>query len=123
VLRSFEMTGIALLNPSIIVDKFTQGSSENSSDLSNTSVYSGKDWLKIESLVRHISTDKSNNSTHKILRSLHISIQNQLLHDEILGLRSALKRKEKHSKKSHTLPLQQRQEYHGGVVMWSASKH
>ena len=29
---------------------------------------------------------------------------------------------EKHSKKSHTLPLQQRQEYHGGAVMWSPSK-
>lgn len=123
VLRSFEVTGIAPHNPSIIVDKFAQESSEDSSGSSDTSVYSGKDWLKIESLVRRISTDQSNKNTHKILRSLHhISIQNQLLNDEILGLRSALKWKEKHSKKSHTLPLQQRQEYHGGAVMWSPSK-
>jgi flagellar biosynthesis GTPase FlhF len=124
VLRSFHVTGIAPLNPSIVVNKFIHEDSEDSSNTgSSTSVYSGKDWLKIESLVRNISTDRSSKDTRKILRSLHhISIQNELLHNEIVGLKNSLQRKKKHSKKSHTLPLQQRQEYHGGAVLWSPSK-
>jgi hypothetical protein len=124
VLRSFYITGIAPLNPSIIVNKFAHEDSEDSSEASSgTSVYSGKDWLKIESLVRNISTDQSSKDTRKILRSLHhISIQNELLHNEIVGLRTSLQQKKKHSKKSYPLPLQQRQEYHGGAVFWSPSK-
>jgi hypothetical protein len=123
VQRGFEVTGIAPLNPSVVVDKFTQEYSEDSSADSDTSVYSGKDWLKIESLVRSIAVDKRCKNTRKVLRSLHhLSIQNQLLHNEIVGLKSALKQKKKHSKKNFNLPLQQRQEYHGGAVFWSPNK-
>ena len=123
VLRSFEATGISPLNPSLVVDKFIQEDSEAFSSNSDTSVYSGKDWLKVETLVRNIAVDRRHKDTQKILRSLHhISIQNQLLHDKIIGLKSALKRKKKHSKKSHPLPLQQQQEYYGGAVLWSPSK-
>ncbi|KAF1354541.1 hypothetical protein EJ07DRAFT_132072, partial [Lizonia empirigonia] len=76
------------------------------------------DWLKVETLIRNITTDRQSKDTQKVLRSLHhITIQNQLLDEEIQGLKSSLKRKKKQSKKSYTLPLQQRQEYHGGAVM------
>ncbi|KAF1363594.1 hypothetical protein EJ07DRAFT_103374, partial [Lizonia empirigonia] len=116
-------TGNQPLNPSIVVDKFTQEESEASSNDSNTSVYSSKDWLKVETLIRNITTDRRSKDTQKVLRSLHhITIQNQLLDEEIQGLKSSLKRKKKQSKKSYTLPLQQRQEYYGGAVMWSPSK-
>jgi hypothetical protein len=50
VQRGFEVTGIAPLNPSIVVDKFTQELSEDSSADSNTSVYSGKDCSKLRHL-------------------------------------------------------------------------
>ncbi|KZM27298.1 hypothetical protein ST47_g1559 [Ascochyta rabiei] len=94
--------------------------SDVSSNDSNTSVYSGKDWLKVETLVRSIASDRRSKDTKKVLRSLHhISIQNQLLYDEVQELKSSLKQKKKRSKKSHALPLQQHQEYHGGAVMWS----
>ena len=106
VLRGFKITGIAPLNPSIVVDKFTQEDSEASSNDSNTSVYSSKDWLKVKTLIRNIATDRQSKDTQKVLRSLHyITIQNQLLYDEIQGLKSSLKRKKKQSKKSYTLPL------------------
>ncbi|KAF1364062.1 hypothetical protein EJ07DRAFT_101817, partial [Lizonia empirigonia] len=72
---------------------------------------------------RNITTDRRSKDTQKVLRSLHhITIQNQLVDEEIQGFKSSLKRKKKQSKKSYTLPLQQRQEYHGGAVMWSPSK-
>ena len=116
-------TFVAPLNPSVVVDKSTQEYSEDSFANSDTSVYSGKDWLKTESLVRGIAVDKRCKNTRKVLRSLHhLSIQNQLLQDEIVGLKSALKQKKKHSKKNFNLPLQQLQEYHGGAVFWSSSK-
>lgn len=64
VLRSFHVTGIAPLNLSIIVDKFIHKDSKDTSEASlGTLVYSSKDWLKIKSLVRNISTNQSNKDT------------------------------------------------------------
>ena len=84
------MTGIAQLNPSVVVDKFTQEYSEDSSADSGTSVFSGRDWLTLETLVRSITVDKHCKKTWEVVRSLHhLSIQNQLLHYEIVGLKNA----------------------------------
>ncbi|KAF1973230.1 hypothetical protein BU23DRAFT_641105, partial [Bimuria novae-zelandiae CBS 107.79] len=47
---------------------------------------------------------------------------NELLHHEINGLKEALLVKKKHKKKGKRLDLQQRQEYHGGAVLWSPRK-
>ncbi|KAF1963952.1 hypothetical protein BU23DRAFT_392066, partial [Bimuria novae-zelandiae CBS 107.79] len=73
---------------------------------------SGKDWLKIETLVRNTIREEGSKKVQKLKRSLyHISIQNNILHA-----------KKKQQKKSKPLDLQQRREYHGGVVFWSPRK-
>ena len=93
IMRSFEATGIAPLQPNIILQRFKKPSPEASdSNSSSNSVYSGKDWLKIETLLRKVAKDEGGKELRKISRSLHhISIQNSLLHHEIAGLKEVLK--------------------------------
>jgi predicted metal-binding transcription factor (methanogenesis marker protein 9) len=124
ILNSFKATGISPFNADVILDRFTNDDS-NTSVLSesSTSVYSGKDWLKIESLIRTVAEDLSSKESRKVLRSLHhLSNQNELLHHELQGVKEALTAKKKQGKKQKTLPLQQREEYHGGSVFWSPRK-
>ena len=119
--KSFEATGIVPPNRDVILKRFTKEAS--SSDESSTSVLSGKDWLEIESLIRQSTRDKSSKESKKLRRSLHhISVQNELLHHEIQGLKEALLVKKKHKKKSHTLQLNRQEEYHGGAHFWSPRK-
>ena len=119
--KAFECTGIVPRNRDAILKRFDQEAS--SSDESSTSVLSGKDWLKIESLIRQSTRDESSKESKKLRRSLHhISVQNELLHHEIQGLKEALLVKKKHKKKSHTLQLNHQEEYHGGGHFWSPRK-
>ena len=82
ILRSFETTGISPLQPSVILQRFAKDTPESSnSSTSSSSVYSGKDWLKIETLLRKVVRDESSRELSKLSRSLHhSSVQNQLLH-------------------------------------------
>jgi hypothetical protein len=52
----------------------------------------------------------------------HLQVNNELISQENEGLREALQTKKKHKQKGVPLDLQQRQEYHGGAVMWSPRK-
>ena len=110
ILRSFKATGIASLQPNVILQQFEKPSPKSSdSNLSSNPVYSSKDWLKIETLLRKVAKDEGSKELRKVSRSLHhISIQNSLLHHEIAGLKEALKTQTKHKKKSKTLDLQQK---------------
>ncbi|KAF1950537.1 hypothetical protein CC80DRAFT_528900 [Byssothecium circinans] len=83
---------------------------------SSTSVLSGKDWLKIKTLVRKAVRDEGSKEVQKLKRSLYyISVQNELLHAEVQGLQEALLIKKKQQKKSKPLDLQQRKEYHSSA--------
>ena len=124
ILKSFEATGISPLQPNVILNRFAKGTPESSdTDNSSGSVYSGKDWLKIETLLRGVAKDQGSKDLKKIRRSLHhISIQNSVLHHEIEGLKDILKTQKNYKKKSKPLDLQQRKEYHGGAVFYSPRK-
>jgi hypothetical protein len=73
--------------------------------------------------VRATVKDQSSKDARKLSQSFHhLSVQNQLLHQEIEGLKEALATKKKQKNRGKPLGLQQRQEYHGGAVMWSPRK-
>jgi hypothetical protein len=73
--------------------------------------------------VRSEVQDQSSKDAKKLSQSIHhMSVQNELLHHEVDGLKEALLVKKKHKKKGKPLDLQQRQEYHGGAVFWSPRK-
>ena len=81
------------------------------------SILSGKNWRKIERLVKSTVKDQSSKDVKKLSRSLHhISVQNELLHHEVDGLKEALVIKKKHKKRRKSLDLDQRQEYYGEAV-------
>ncbi|PVH90561.1 hypothetical protein DM02DRAFT_607318 [Periconia macrospinosa] len=123
VLKSFEATGIWPTNAEVILKRFTHSTPEQDSRESSTSVLIGKDWLKIETLVRSQVKDQTNREVKKLHRSLHhIAIQNDLLHAEVQNLTKALTIKKKQQKKSKPLDLQQRKEYHGRAVFYSPRK-
>jgi hypothetical protein len=62
--------------------------------------------------------DQSSKDARKLSQSFHhLSVQNQLLHHEIEGLKEALAVKKKHKRLGKSLNLQQRQEYRGGAVV------
>lgn len=67
--------------------------------------------------------DQSSKDATKLSQSFHhLSVQNQLPHQEIEGLKEALAIKKKQKNHRKPLDLQQRQEYHGGAVIWSPRK-
>jgi hypothetical protein len=124
VLTAFKATGIWPTNAEVILERFTYSTPEpQDSRESSTSVLSEKDWLKLQTLVQSQVNNPGSREAHKIQRSLHhLTIKVDLLNTEVQGLRKAVLSSKKHKKKSKTLDLQQRKEYHGGSVFWSPSK-
>ncbi|KAF1973620.1 hypothetical protein BU23DRAFT_381730, partial [Bimuria novae-zelandiae CBS 107.79] len=97
ILKSFKATGIWPRNAEVILQKYRPSTPvEQDSRESSTSVLSGKDWLKIETLVRNTVREEGSREVQKLKRSLHhISVQNDILHAEVQGLTKALQEKEK----------------------------
>jgi hypothetical protein len=124
ILKAFEATGIWPTNREVILKRFTKSTPEpRGSRESSTSVLSQEDWLKLQTLVRSQVNNPSSIEARKIQRSLHhLTVKVDLLNTEVQGLRKAVLSSKKHKKKSKTLDLQQRKEYHGGAVFWSPSK-
>ncbi|KAF2742948.1 DDE-domain-containing protein [Sporormia fimetaria CBS 119925] len=124
ILKSFEATGIAPIDPDILLKRFTNTAlDEQESRESSTSALSPSDWRKMERLVRVAVKDRDTEEAKRLSRSLHsLQVQNELLHHENDGLREALAVKKKHKKHGKRLDLQQRKEYHGGAVFWSPRK-
>jgi hypothetical protein len=92
-------------------------------DRSPPSHLSDNDWIHMERLVRSAVKDVHQEESKKLSLSLHhLSTENQVIHHEIQGLREALQVKKKHKVKGKVIDLQQRQEYHGGGVLYSPRK-
>ena len=121
ILSSFEATGISPLNPNKVLDKFRPTTPETQSSRdSPIPVYSGKDWLKLKSLMRNVAKDVSNKESQRILRSFHhLSAQYELLNHEMQGIKETVVENKKHAAKQRALPLQQHEEWHGGAQFWS----
>jgi hypothetical protein len=118
ILKSFEATGISLLDREAVLQRF-RASTPDGSQSSETSIscYSGGDWPKVETLVRKSVKDASSSESKKLLRTLHhVVAQNELIRHELEGVKDALKEQKQRSTKRRVLPLQQYEEYHGGAV-------
>jgi hypothetical protein len=122
VLSAFTATGISPPNADVILNRFRHTSQSCSPSISSgTSAYSGDEWLKACSLLRAEVKDPRSRGARKLGQTIHhLSIQNELLNEEIIGLRKTLhlqRKKKKQPNKQLDLPLNQ--EYHGGAMLWS----
>ncbi|KAJ8117443.1 hypothetical protein OPT61_g1348 [Boeremia exigua] len=121
VLSGFRATGISPPNADVILDRFRRTSHSPSVSISSGSTaYNSNDWLKACSLLRAEVKDPRSRGARKLGQTIHhLSIQNELLNDEVLGLKRTLnlqKKKKQQPNKELQLP---RDETHGGAMMWS----
>jgi hypothetical protein len=80
-------------------------------------------WLQLEHLLRAAVARESSESAQKLSELLHhLQVDNKLVHGENESLCEVLLVKKKHKKHGRALDLQQREEYHGGAVLWSPRK-
>lgn len=121
VLSAFEHTGIEPMNAEVILQRWRNKTPEqHSSRESSTSVVSRSDWQKLRQITREAVHDELDLSARKLSSSVNrLIVQNKLLRAENNGLRKAVKKKKRQQKKSKALPLQPRDEYHGGSIFWS----
>jgi hypothetical protein len=98
ILSAFRSTEIAPFNPNVILQRFD---TEQSSRESSASALSAEDWRRLDRLVRSAVRDQGTADAKQLRSSLHhIAIQNQLLREEIGGLRQALRVKTRYKKQS-----------------------
>jgi hypothetical protein len=122
-LKSFESTGIWLMEKDIILKRFCSRTPDEADQPKSSPVLADKDWRRMRTLVEDVVREGEEKSAKKITHSLcHLQVQNDLLLHENKGLHMALTTKKKHKKKGKTLDLQQRQEFHGGAIFWSPRK-
>lgn len=103
ILSSFKSTGISPPDSTPILDRFAY---DQDSGHSSSSGLSDHDWRKMDRLVRSAVKDQSSQDTKKLRQSLyHLSVQNELLKDEIDGIKQVLSTKQKRRKKGKALDL------------------
>lgn len=124
ILSAFEATGISPLNPQRILDRFNQSTPSNQSiSDSDSSELSVSNWRKINRRLRSLEDQFDTTVVQQLSHTIHhISIQNQLLKEEIKGLQDALITKKRRSKRGRPLPLNQSDSDHGGAKFWSPHK-
>jgi hypothetical protein len=123
ILKSFQATGVWPMDAEVILKRFNPSTLEQDEDPELQEVGDGDSWNDIRKILDAAVTDKAKAESKQLAGALHsIQVQNELLHHENEGLRAALTTKQKHQKKSKLLDLQQREEYHGGAVLWSPRK-
>lgn len=124
VLAAFKATGIAPLDPQVILQRFaSKNDSRPSSSGSASSVLSASDWRKIERLLREVVADTYSEEKKKLSRTIHtLAVQKSLLQLENEQLREALSHEKKRRQRSNALLLEPPEEYHGGAVFYSPQK-
>ncbi|KAJ8109812.1 hypothetical protein OPT61_g7186 [Boeremia exigua] len=122
VLSAFRVTGISPPNADVVLDRFRHTSQSRSLLISSgTSAYSGDDWLKACLLLRAEVKDPRSRGARKLGQTIHhLSIQNELLNQEVAGLRATLHlQKKKKQQPNKQLQLPPNEEYAGGAMLWS----
>jgi hypothetical protein len=122
VQNAFAATGIAPVNPNVILDRFGHTTPTDSGSVtSGSTAYSAQDWLRACTTLRAEVKDPRSVGARKLGQTIHhLSTQVELLHNELNGLQQKLYLKQKRQKQpSRQLDLQQHQEYHGGAMVWS----
>lgn len=116
ILSSWAATGVWPMDKERVLKRFRKD------DLCEGELVDSSNWRYMERLLRE-TADRTSNEARTLSQAIHhMAVQSELLKDENKGLRDALRTKKKHNKKANVLDLQQREEYHGGAVIWSPRK-
>jgi hypothetical protein len=120
ILKSFEATGIWPMNADVILQLFSNTSSESIRGQTDASRLSPSDWYHMERLMRSAVDDRASDQAKQLSASLHhLQVQIELLRHENKGLQTAISTKKKRKKHGKALPLGHSGESHGGAVLYS----
>jgi hypothetical protein len=123
ILKSFEATGVWLMDAEVILKRFNVTTSGQDEDAELGELGDGDSWNDIQKILDAAVIDRVNAKFKHLAAAFHsLQVQNKLLYYENKGLCAAITTKQQHATKSKTLDLQQRKEYHGGAVLWSPCK-
>jgi hypothetical protein len=123
VWKSFSSTGIWPKNSEAILKRFHHTNTSEDEAVNNLSAPLDTDWRRTRKLIDESAKDGAEKVAKTLTQALHrLQVNNELISQENEGLREALQTKKKNKKKGIPLDLQQRQEYHGGAVIWSPRK-
>jgi hypothetical protein len=121
--KSFEATGIFPMNADIILQRFTNHTSNRASHSCLESEGDNSTCRDLRKIYVAAVSDTAAKSSQKLERALHsLQMQNELLNDKNQGLCTSLEGKRTRKSKSKTLDLQQRKQFHGGTMFWSPRK-
>jgi hypothetical protein len=111
------------IDAEVILKRFNTTTSEQAEGPETCELGDGNSWNDLRKILDDAVMDKQKAEAKRVGAALHsLQVQNELLHHKNNGLRAALTTKQKHVTKSKVLDLQQREEYHGGAVLWSPRK-
>jgi hypothetical protein len=120
ILKSFEATGIWPMNADVILQRFSNTSTESIRGQTDASRLSPSDWYHMERLMRSAVNDRASNQAKQLSTSLHhLQVQIELLRHENKGFKASLITKKKRRKHGNALSLGHSGEYHGGAVLYS----
>jgi hypothetical protein len=121
--KSFQATGVWPMDAEVVLKRFNNSTSGQDEASALGHYGDGNSWRELRKIFDAAVADKAKIEAQRLEASLYsLQTQNELLHHENKGLTRALEAKKKHKKKSKTMDLQQRKEYHGGAVFWSPRK-
>jgi hypothetical protein len=97
VQNAFAATGIAPVNPNVILDRFGHTTPTDSGSVtSGSTAYSAQDWLRACTTLRAEVKDPRSVGARKLGQTIHhLSTQVELLHNELNGLQQKLYLKQK----------------------------
>ena len=122
-MKSFSSTGIWPKNSEAILKRFHHTNTSEDEATNNPSAPLDTDWRRMRKLINESVKDGAEKVAKTLTQALHhLQVNNELISQENEGLREAFQTKKKQKQKGVPLDLQQRQEYHGGAVMWSPRK-
>jgi hypothetical protein len=116
VLHSWGATGVWPMDPDNVLKRFKIDAPGEALPVTTSN------WRHMECLLCAAVDRPSSESKNLSNMIHHVAVQKELIEDENKGFREALSTKKKHNKKNKVFDLQQREEYHGGVVIWSPRK-
>jgi hypothetical protein len=121
--KSFQATGVWPMDADAVLKRFNNRTSRQAEAPQLGQHSDGNSWRELRKVFNAVVPDKSKVEARQLEASLHsLQVQNELLHYENQGLQQALNARQKRTSNSKTMDLQQREEYHGGAILWSPRK-
>lgn len=120
IVSSFVNTGIFPQDPSVILQRFEQGSSN---EPSTPPPIEGDDWRAIDRLFKSVVGEQASEESKQLRRTLHhLAAENELTRAENAGLRTVVTHLNPLKKKRRTLDLQRQTKYKSEAMLYSPSK-